>query len=72
LAAGVETRDKRDMHGLLYRIFAALKFDGAKFGESPTLTMQSPFLDNRSRRTSNFEELKGYLSVNDRECRPKR
>jgi len=32
-AVGVETSD---MHGLLYRIFAALKFDGAKFGESPT------------------------------------
>jgi hypothetical protein len=38
LAVGVETSDKRDMHGLLHRIFAALKFDGAKFGESPTLT----------------------------------
>jgi hypothetical protein len=50
LAVGVETSDKRDMHGLLYRIFAALKFDGAKFGESPTLTMrqESLFLDTEA------------------------
>ena len=44
LAVVVETSDKRDMHGLLYRIFAALKFDGAKIGESPTLTMPQEFL----------------------------
>jgi len=48
LWAVVETSDKRDMHGLLHRIFAALKFDGAKFGESPTLTTQSLFLDTEA------------------------
>lgn len=46
----VESSDKRDMHGLLYRIFAALKFDGAKLRESPTLTMpqESLFLDTET------------------------
>jgi hypothetical protein len=65
LAVGVETSDKRDMHGLLYRIFAALKFDGAKFGgksDADYATRES-LPRHRSRRTSRFEELKGYLSV---------
>jgi hypothetical protein len=59
LAVGVETSDKRDIRGLLYRIFAALKFDGAKFEESPTLTMQEClFLDREAKEQATSKSRK--------------